>query len=92
MRIDAFNKISQLYKTNQVKSQASTPGASFSDRLEISQTGKTYQIAKQYVTATPDVREDKVNEIKQKISTGTYQMSNEELANALIQKYFDELI
>lgn len=89
MRIDAFNKVSQLYQTNSVKSTSKTKSGSFSDKLEISQVGKDYQVAKQIVTQTPDIREDKVNEIKQRMEAGTYEVSSEELAQKLVEAYFD---
>ena len=91
MRVDALNKVNQLYNTNNVKSTAKAKGSSFSDKLEISQTAKDYQVAKQAVAHTPDIREDKVNEIKQRMASGTYDVSVEEIADKLVNKYFDEL-
>lgn len=91
MRIDAFNKVSQLYKTNNVKGTAKSKSASFSDTLEISQTGKDYQVAKQVVAHTPDVREAKVNEIKQRMEAGAYHVSMEEVADKLTDEYFNNL-
>lgn len=89
MRIDAFNKVSQLYQANSVKSTSKTRSSSFSDKLEISQLGKDYQAAKQIVAQTADVREDKVNEIKQRMEAGTYEVSSEELAQKLVEAYFN---
>lgn len=89
MRIDAFNKVSQLYQTNSVKNTSKTRSSSFSDKLEISQLGKDYQTAKQIVAQTADIREDKVNEIKQRMEAGTYEVSSEELAQKLVEAYFD---
>lgn len=86
MRIDAFNKINEIYKTSSVKSTAKTNGSSFSDMLEISQTGKDYQVAKQIVARTPDVRETKVNEIKEQMQAGTYNISIEDVANKLVDQ------
>lgn len=90
MRIDAFNKVSQLYNTGSVKSTAKATGSSFNDKLEISQTGKDYHVAKQIVANTSDVREDKVNDIKDKIASGTYDVSMEEVADKLVNRFFDE--
>jgi negative regulator of flagellin synthesis FlgM len=92
MRIDAFNKISELYRASNVKSTAKTSGSSFSDKLEISQTGKDYQIAKQVVARTPDIRESKINEIKQRMEAGTYNIGAEEVADKLVEHYFDETV
>jgi negative regulator of flagellin synthesis FlgM len=91
MRIDAFNKISELYKASSVKSTAKTKGKSFSDTLEISQTGKDYQVAKQIVARTPDIRETNVNEIKQRMEAGTYNVTIEEVADKIVDKYYDQM-
>lgn len=91
MRIDAFNKISELYKANNVKGSAKVNKGSFSDKLEISQLGKDYQVAKQVVARTPDVREAKVNEIKQRMEAGTYHVEIEELADKMIDQYMDQM-
>lgn len=86
MRIDAFNKINELYKTGSVKNAAKAKRSSFSDKLEISQTGKDYQIAKQIVARTPDVREDKIKDIKERMEAGTYNVSINDLVEKLIEK------
>ncbi len=88
MRIDAYNQISQIYQTNSRQTVSKKGGAVYgSDRLEISQFGKDYQIAKQAVAAAPDVRHDKVADIKAKIEAGTYEVSNNDLAAKLAEKY-----
>ncbi|MDF2485728.1 MAG: hypothetical protein K0R46_1896 [Herbinix sp.] len=92
MRIDAFNKVSQLYKTNNVKSTEKSKGSSFSDTLEISQTGKDYQVAKQVVARTPDIRETKVNDIKQRMEAGAYHVNIEDVADKLVEEYFSDTI
>lgn len=89
MRIDAFNKVNQVYKTNSAKSTTKVQGSSFSDKLEISEAGKSYQVAKQVVAKTPDVRMDKINDIKQRMEAGTYHVSIEELASNMVEKFFD---
>ncbi len=91
MRIDAFNKVSQLYKTNNVKGTAKSKSAGFSDTLEISQVGKDYQVAKQVVAHTPEIREAKVNEIKQRMEAGAYQVSMEEVADKLVDEFFKNI-
>ncbi len=92
MRIDAFNKVSKLYQTNNIKSTKSVKGSSFSDKLEISQTGKDYQIAKNALKSVPDVREERVREIKERIASGTYNVNAEEVADKLIENYFNEWV
>ncbi len=91
MRIDAFNKINEIYKASSVKNTAKVKGQNFGDMLEISQTGKDYQIAKQIVARTPDIREAKVNDIKSRMEAGTYQVTMDDLAEKLLEKS-DELL
>ncbi len=89
MRIDAFNKISELYKANTVKSTAKVKSSSFTDTLEISQTAKDYQVAKQIIASTPDIRENKVNEIKERMEAGTYNVTVQDVAEKLISRSED---
>ena len=94
MRIDAYNQIAQVYKANQIKTTAgkTEKTSSFSDALQLSQAGKDMQVAKQAVKDAPDVREDKVNELKSKLASGTYNVSAEELADKLVNNYFNGII
>lgn len=91
MRIDAFNKISELYKASNVKNTAKVKGRSFSDTLEISQTGKEYQTARQIVARTPDIRETKVNDIKQRMEAGSYHVTIEQVADKIVDKYYEQM-
>jgi negative regulator of flagellin synthesis FlgM len=92
MRVDAYNKISQLYQTNNTKKVTKTPGTASSDQVQISQTGKDYQFAKQAVAAVPDLRMDKINDIKNRMESGTYNISAEEVANKITDSYFNTKI
>lgn len=87
MRIDAMNQVSQLYNAGKAKKYNATNAMSFSDSLEISQTGKDMQVAKAAVAAAPDVREDRINEIKAAIANGTYGVSDEKLADKLLESF-----
>lgn len=87
MRIDAYNQISQIYRTTGEVHTGKVRASKGSDKLEISQFGKDYQIAKQAVAAAPDIREDKVASIKERIASGEYNVSADELAQKLVAKY-----
>jgi negative regulator of flagellin synthesis FlgM len=92
MRIDAYNKISQVYQTNQTNKTAKTAGTASSDQVEISRTGKDYQVAKQAVANVPDTRTEKIDDIKSQIASGTYNISVEEVANKVVDSYFEPSI
>lgn len=84
MRIDAYSAISNIY-TNKSKVKTSPVSqVTNSDKVEISQFGRDFQIAKQAVKDAPDVREDKVRDIKAMMSAGTYSISSRELADKLV--------
>lgn len=87
MRIDAYNQISQIYQTTERRTVGKKNSVYGSDKVEISQFGKDYQIAKQAVAAAPDVRADKVADIKAKINAGSYEVSSEDFAAKLAEKY-----
>jgi len=92
MRINGIDKISQIFGSGKVDKVKKAGKGSYSDKLELSRTGNDYSIAKQIVAQIPDVREDKVNDIKSRIEAGTYNVSMEDVAEKIISRYLDELI
>ena len=92
MRIGAYNQVNQLYGKQSVKKNhdSVTVGAtSARDQVSFSTTGKDIQITKAALSSIPDIREDKVNAIKERIAAGTYDVSAESFADKLIA-VFDE--
>ena len=90
MRIGTYNMISQIYGNNTTKKSAgknSTSAANFKDEVSFSSLGKDMQVAKNALAGTPDVREALVNDIKTRMKNGTYNVSNEEFADKLLQAY-----
>lgn len=92
MRIDALNRVSQVYQTGRAKKNTEVKPENRKDFLEISQTGKDYQIAKSAVQAAPDIREDRVEAIKQQLASGTYDVTGQDIAERLVERYFDRKI
>lgn len=87
MRIEAYNQIAGLYKASKTTKTYNTNGVGGKDEVQISQTGRDFQIAKQAVKQSSDVREDKVAQLKAKIDSGEYQVSADDFAAKLMQKY-----
>lgn len=85
MRIDAYNAISQVYQANATSKVNSTGKvASANDKFDISDTAKTYSVAKTAVAGSSDVREDKIADIKARIAAGTYAVSAEDVADKIV--------
>lgn len=89
MRIDAYMQVNKLYQATKPKKAASTERSkSTSDTLELSSFGKELQIARQAVNDAPEVRMDRVDELKTAINSGTYDLSMDRLAKKLTDNYF----
>lgn len=88
MRIDAYNQIAQLYNVqNTQKAQKVTGKATARDQVQISQTGRDYQVAKKAVSEASDIREDKVAKLKTMVESGEYQVNTGDFASKLLEKY-----
>lgn len=87
MRIEGYSQIQQLYNASKPASAAGkVDGMSFKDKLNISNTGKDLTVAKQAVSAASDVRQDKIDFLKSAIDNGTYDVSNEDFAERIMEK------
>lgn len=86
MRIEAYTQVQQIYKTSKTDKSQKKANANASDQLEISSLGRDYQIAKQAVAASADVREDVTAPLKKSIQAGTYEVSTEKFADKLLQR------
>ena len=88
MRIDAYNQIAKIYKTNKAgKVTNASSVAAARDEVQISSFGRDYQIAKQAVQEASDIRTDKVAELKAKVNAGSYHVDNGDFASKLLAKY-----
>ncbi|MCR4694899.1 MAG: flagellar biosynthesis anti-sigma factor FlgM [Pseudobutyrivibrio sp.] len=86
MRIEAYNQVAQLYQSSSTKnvSQTGKTNSMGRDQVQISSTGKDYQVAKKAVAESTDVREDLVADLKERIKSGTYEVSADDFAAKLL--------
>lgn len=95
MRIGAYNQITKVYGSQQVKKNQTTntiDTTSTVDQVSFSTLGKDLQTAKTALESVPDVREDKVSALKERIMNGTYQVSAEDFADKLISAYGERTV
>ena len=59
--------------------------------VNLSQALKETQLIKEIISSEPDIREDKVSELKQKIESGTYIIDNNAVADKLVDSFIDEI-
>lgn len=95
MRIGAYNQIAQVYGTQSVKKNyntGATGDAAALDQVSFSTVGRDMQVAKNALKSVPDVREDKVNALRESIANGTYQVSAESFAEKLMAAFEEKSI
>ena len=86
MRIDSMSSINTQYRMNKLKKISTPYQTSYSDSVEISQVGKDYQLAKKAVGAAPDIREDKIADVKAKYANG-FSVSDSDIADKLLESF-----
>jgi negative regulator of flagellin synthesis FlgM len=62
------------------------------DKVSLSQTSKELQLAKNSVAEAPEIREEKVMQLKQAIADGRYEMNSEKIADKLVGTLISEII
>jgi negative regulator of flagellin synthesis FlgM len=59
--------------------------------VNLSPALKETQLIKEIISSEPDIREDKVFELKQKIESGNYKIDNNAVADKLVDSFIDEI-
>jgi negative regulator of flagellin synthesis FlgM len=85
--IDAYVKQVQAQpKTEPAGEKAAQPQGLKTDTVVISDAAKRIQEAQKQIQAIPDVRADKVAEIRNQIESGTYQINADQIAGKMIKE------
>lgn len=87
MRIEAYSRVAQVYDSTKASKTKSVQRTGSRDEVQISQAGRDYQVAKQALAETSDIREDKVEQFKEEIAAGSYKVETGAFAAKLIEKY-----
>lgn len=85
MRISGINRVNEIYKTQQTRVETSK--AARKDAMLLSDTAKDYQYAFKLAKDTPDVRNDEVSRIKERIQTGTYNIDAKEISEKIMSQF-----
>ena len=86
MRIEAYTQVQQIYKTTKIDKTQRKASAGTTDQLQISSLGRDYQVAKQAVAASGDIREEITAPLRNSIQAGTYRVDAGEYADRLLQR------
>lgn len=87
----AYLKRSSKIKATSKDSQSSTPPVkgmretNISDNVELSEKVKDLQGAQRILEAAPEMRNEKVGEIKEQVTSGSYDVEDEAIADSIIK-------
>jgi len=79
--MNAYNNKGKVSPKQEVKSISGEK-----DAMNVSQEAKTFSAALQAVKKSPEIREEKVNALKDAIANDTYKVDDEKLVDKLIQR------
>ncbi|MDO5291526.1 MAG: flagellar biosynthesis anti-sigma factor FlgM [bacterium] len=91
MRINSINQVNQIYQNNSTTRMQQMSKNNEKDSVQISETAKDFQTALTAAKASEDVRTDKVEAIKKQMEAGTYQVSNKDVADKLVERFFQKI-
>lgn len=73
----------KAYQNNMPKTEKKSATGFEADKIEISDEARVKQAAMQAAKQIPDIREDKVAEIKQQIKDGTYRPTADQIVDKM---------
>ncbi|MDR1083455.1 MAG: flagellar biosynthesis anti-sigma factor FlgM [Deltaproteobacteria bacterium] len=102
MKIDPTNSQPLVKKTDSNSARpnlgqltidsAESSASPVSDRVNISTNSRLYQRAMELAAMAPDIRSEKVADLTARIAAGTYKVSSETVADAIIRKSISEFV
>lgn len=92
MKVTRVSQILDIYSSNQTRKAERTGKSDRKDVFSLSKEGKDFQIALNALSQVPEIREEKVQDIKQRIQSGNYNINVQELADKIVESAFDKKI
>lgn len=84
MRIDSIKNIYETYKKQSISPNKAVSKTSKKDEVELSSVAKDFQAVYKLLQQTPDIRAEKVDDLKAKINSGNYNVKAEEVADKIL--------
>lgn len=85
MRITGVNRINEIYKSQTMKMEQTK--VTKKDEVQLSTLAKDYQYAFKAAKEVPDIREKEVESIKERISSGTYNVDAKEVCEKIMSRF-----
>jgi negative regulator of flagellin synthesis FlgM len=88
--IDPAQKMNLIDKNKVAPAQEGIPNSP-EDRVDLSQESKEMKKIHAVLEMTPDIRNERVNELKKEVDEGRYQVNNQGVADKMIRESLFEL-
>lgn len=89
MKLTGVTSVYTAYQSsNSVSKQKNQTTETQKDTVAISSEARTFQMAMRALNNAPDVRSEIVDPLKARIDSGTYNVSNEDLADSMVDRFF----
>ena len=93
MNINKIGKLMRIYNSNGAKKVQSAGGTCKKDELKLSGKAVEFQWAMTKIKEIPDIRQDKVDKIKDEISTGAYKVDGKKIVEKMLENVdFDKKV
>ena len=84
MRIDAINRVYDIYSKQGSATSKANGKVNSKDEVDLSSQAKDFATIKKMLAKETDVREELVQDIKQRIDNGTYNVSSKDVADKIL--------
>lgn len=85
MNINKVDKILQVYNTQNIKKVELSKKNGRKDEVKLSDKALEFQTAVNSLKDVPDIRKEKVDKIKEEISTGTYKVDGKKIVEKMME-------
>lgn len=85
-RVDRVSRVDHVHKARP-GAKSSSPASESTDSVSFSSEAKTMALAEQRLAQVPDIRVDKVEALKKAIASGTYRVSAQAIADAILREH-----
>lgn len=85
------NQATQVAQQAEREKQAASEQSQAADKVEFSAASRDIQKIQEVLKNTPDVRAEKVQELKSKIESGQYRVDAREIANKMVSSLIQDL-
>ena len=86
MRIDGVKNVYDAYNSKQVTPNKKVTNVVGRDKVELSSEAKDFASVYKKALEAPDVREQKIADIKSRIDAGTYSVKGEDVADKMMAR------